>query len=153
MSSNSKQKKALLLHKYCGLKSRVKPASGNTCIVFCAFRPTHIFARGSLLHGNDYISAWPLPAHATRNTFCRFTFFSAFACFLVWERFSSHQVFCVGSFIPSRPLLTGASRCRCISKLPLSHKLLTSLRNNNNNNNNVHLSCAHQRPERSHDTY
>ena len=22
-----------------------------------------------------------------------------------------------------------------------------------NNNNNVHLSCAHQRPERSHDTY
>ena len=24
---------------------------------------------------------------------------------------------------------------------------------NNNNNNNVHLSCAHQRPERSHDTY
>ena len=25
--------------------------------------------------------------------------------------------------------------------------------NNNNNNNNVHLSCAHQRPERSHDTY
>ena len=23
----------------------------------------------------------------------------------------------------------------------------------NNNNNNVHLSCAHQRPERSHDTY
>ena len=21
------------------------------------------------------------------------------------------------------------------------------------NNNNVHLSCAHQRPERSHDTY
>ena len=25
--------------------------------------------------------------------------------------------------------------------------------NNNNNNNNVHLSRAHQRPERSHDTY
>ena len=24
---------------------------------------------------------------------------------------------------------------------------------NNNNNHNVHLSCAHQRPERSHDTY
>ena len=24
--------------------------------------------------------------------------------------------------------------------------------NNNNNNNNVHLSCAHQRPERSHRT-
>ena len=24
---------------------------------------------------------------------------------------------------------------------------------NNNNNNNVHLSCAYQRPERSHDTY
>ena len=24
--------------------------------------------------------------------------------------------------------------------------------NNNNNNNNVHLSCTHQRPERSHDT-
>ena len=24
---------------------------------------------------------------------------------------------------------------------------------NNNNNNNVHLSCAHQLPERSHDTY
>ena len=23
----------------------------------------------------------------------------------------------------------------------------------NNNNNNVHLSCAHQGPERSHDTY
>ena len=23
----------------------------------------------------------------------------------------------------------------------------------NNNNNNVHLSCAHQCPERSHDTY
>ena len=23
----------------------------------------------------------------------------------------------------------------------------------NNNNNNVHLACAHQRPERSHDTY
>ena len=23
----------------------------------------------------------------------------------------------------------------------------------NNNNNNVHLSCAHQRPKRSHDTY
>ena len=23
----------------------------------------------------------------------------------------------------------------------------------NNNNNNVHLSCVHQRPERSHDTY
>ena len=23
----------------------------------------------------------------------------------------------------------------------------------NNNNNNVHLSCAYQRPERSHDTY
>ena len=23
----------------------------------------------------------------------------------------------------------------------------------NNNNNNVHLSCAHQHPERSHDTY
>ena len=23
----------------------------------------------------------------------------------------------------------------------------------NNNNNNVNLSCAHQRPERSHDTY
>ena len=23
----------------------------------------------------------------------------------------------------------------------------------NNNNNHVHLSCAHQRPERSHDTY
>ena len=22
-----------------------------------------------------------------------------------------------------------------------------------NNNNNIHLSCAHQRPERSHDTY
>ena len=25
--------------------------------------------------------------------------------------------------------------------------------NNNNNNNNVHLSCAHQCPECSHDTY
>ena len=25
--------------------------------------------------------------------------------------------------------------------------------NNNHSNNNVHLSCAHQRPERSHDTY
>ena len=25
--------------------------------------------------------------------------------------------------------------------------------NNNDNNNNLHLSCAHQRPERSHDTY
>ena len=25
--------------------------------------------------------------------------------------------------------------------------------NNNNDNNNVHLSCAHQRPERSHETY
>ena len=24
---------------------------------------------------------------------------------------------------------------------------------NDDNNNNVHLSCAHQRPERSHDTY
>ena len=23
----------------------------------------------------------------------------------------------------------------------------------NNNDNNIHLSCAHQRPERSHDTY
>ena len=23
----------------------------------------------------------------------------------------------------------------------------------NNDNNNLHLSCAHQRPERSHDTY
>ena len=29
----------------------------------------------------------------------------------------------------------------------------TNNNNNNNNNNNVHLSCAHQRPERSHDTY
>ena len=28
-----------------------------------------------------------------------------------------------------------------------------SMHFNNNNNNNVHLSCAHQRPERSHDTY
>ena len=26
-------------------------------------------------------------------------------------------------------------------------------RRRDNNNNNVHLSCAHQRPERSHDTY
>ena len=26
-------------------------------------------------------------------------------------------------------------------------------KNNNESNNNVHLSCAHQRPERSHDTY
>ena len=24
---------------------------------------------------------------------------------------------------------------------------------NNNSDNNVHLSCSHQRPERSHDTY
>ena len=27
------------------------------------------------------------------------------------------------------------------------------LNNNSDNNNNVHLSCSHQRPERSHDTY
>ena len=34
-------------------------------------------------------------------------------------------------------------------------KLPVTLENNNNDNNNdnVHLSCAHQRPERSHDTY
>ena len=31
--------------------------------------------------------------------------------------------------------------------------LIISLYNNNNNNNNVHLSCAHQRPEHSHNTY
>ena len=29
----------------------------------------------------------------------------------------------------------------------------TNNNNNNNNNNNVQLSCAHQRPEHSHDTY
>ena len=31
--------------------------------------------------------------------------------------------------------------------------LLCNNNNNINNNNNVHLSCVHQRPERSHDTY
>ena len=31
--------------------------------------------------------------------------------------------------------------------------VLSSANNNNNNNNNVHLSCAHQCPERSHDAY
>ena len=29
----------------------------------------------------------------------------------------------------------------------------TTTTNNNNNDNNVHLSCAHQRPERSRNTY
>ena len=29
----------------------------------------------------------------------------------------------------------------------------TTNNNNNNNNNNIHLSCAHRRPERSHNTY
>ena len=32
-------------------------------------------------------------------------------------------------------------------------EMFTTINNNNNNNNNIHLSCAHQSPERSHDTY
>ena len=34
-----------------------------------------------------------------------------------------------------------------------NNKCLCVFRLTGNNNNNVHLSCAHQRPERSHDTY
>ena len=37
--------------------------------------------------------------------------------------------------------------------VPSSLMVSVDVNNNNNNNNNVHLSCTHQRPERSHDTY
>ena len=37
----------------------------------------------------------------------------------------------------------------CLPALPLGQTGSRKI----NNNNNVHLSCAHQRPERSHDTY
>ena len=36
----------------------------------------------------------------------------------------------------------------CLHWLPISERIKYKV-----NNNNVHLSCAHQRPERSHDTY
>ena len=39
------------------------------------------------------------------------------------------------------------------SRTRISIALGFSVRRSNNNNNNVHISCAHKRPERSHDTY
>ena len=49
----------------------------------------------------------------------------------LWPSFSHHQRF-----------------LQCYSFLTIPGR-----NNNNNNDNNVHLSCAHQRPERAHDTY
>ena len=50
---------------------------------------------------------------------------------------------------------TGAKRkmAALISQANSSHQLKETKHLKHNNNNNVHLSCAHQRPERSHDTY
>ena len=54
---------------------------------------------------------------------------------------SPHYCFTDGMKFPQREgdLIYKNATCLCYSL--------------NNNNNNVHLSCAHQRPERSHDTY
>ena len=52
----------------------------------------------------------------------------------------------------SVPPLSGVSRNgteECRSR----HSVFRAVNNNNNHHNNVHLTCAHQRPERSHDTY
>ena len=44
-------------------------------------------------------------------------------------------------------------RCRQFSIQYVETRYFFVMFHSLNNNNNVHLSCAHQRPERSHDTY
>ena len=43
----------------------------------------------------------------------------------------------------------GGVRCMVVN----NNKNTNDWFDSDSNNNNVHLSCAHQRPERSHDTY
>ena len=84
----------------------------------------------------------------------RFVFvFVLFLKFRVFSKIRLSSLFCIRDYTPYAQyfldisLKVFASVCckDCITK--------TNSHNNNNNNNNVHLSCAHHRPERSHDTY